>query len=66
MTAPFQYRIPIIKIGRFRDSLVFIMEIPVAGKIVFMLRRGHASVYESHFNSYTGSGKHGERNAYVY
>ena len=36
----YQYRIPIIKIRRSGDRLIFIMEITIPGKTVFILRRG--------------------------
>ena len=33
--------IPIIKIRRSEDRLIFVMEITVPGKTVFVLKRGH-------------------------
>ena len=36
----YQYRIPIIKIRRSHDRLIFNMGIPIPGKIFFTLRRG--------------------------
>ena len=41
-----QYRIPIIKIRRSDDRLIFKMEILMPGKMVFILRRGPAHLIE--------------------
>ena len=35
-TWSYQFRIPIIKIRRYQDRLIFIMEIPISGKTVFL------------------------------
>ena len=35
-TWSYQFRIPIIKIRRSQDRLIFIMEIPISGKTVFL------------------------------
>ena len=37
-TSSYQYRIPIIKIRQSHDCLIFIMQIPIPGKMVFILR----------------------------